>query len=391
MKAIILAAWEWTRLRPFTHTIPKPLLKIYDKSIIEHNLEQIYDKVSEIIIIVKYKKELFIEKLWDNYKNTKITYIEQSEEKGTWAAIKWIDIKDDILLLNWDSIFDKSDLDKIINLDWYWCLVKQVENPCKYGIFEEKNSIAKKIIEKPTTFVWNLANLWVYKFSSNIFEIVKNIKLSLRGEYEITDAINEFIKTNKFNLITISWDFIDIWYPWDILTANSHFLHKLSKNDIKWTIEDRVTIKWNIVLEGGSILKSWTYIEWNVYVWKNTSIWPNIYIRWDTVVWDNCHLWNACEIKNTCIWDNTNIWHLSYVWDSIIWNNVNLWAWFITANLRHDNTNVKVIIRWELIDSKRRKLWIIIWDNTKTGINSMAYPWRILENNSFTLPWEIIK
>lgn len=419
MKAIILAAWEWTRLRPLTNTTPKPLIKICGKSIIEHNLENIYKHVSEIIIVVKYKKEVFFEKLWDNYKNCKITYHEQSDDKWTWAAIRWIKInchpelnsgsierkninskidsesssewQEDILILNWDSIFDKADLEEIIKLSWYWCLVQEVEDPSKYGIFKEKESYALEIVEKPSENIWNLANLWVYKFSTEIFNIVENIELSSRWEYEITDAINTFIELNKFKLISISWEFIDVWYPWDILTANQHFLNKLSISDIKWTIEDWVSIKWNIVLEEGSILKSGTYIEWNIYIWKNTSIGPNIYLRWSTVIWDNCHLGNAVEIKNSAIWDNTNVWHLSYIWDSVIWNHVNFWAWFITANLRHDSWNVKVPIKWVLTDTGRRKLWVIIWDNTKTGIKSMAYPWRVLENDSFTLPWTIIK
>jgi NDP-sugar pyrophosphorylase family protein len=61
MKAVILAAGEGSRLRPFTNTIPKPLIKIYNKPIIEHNLENIYKYVREIEIIVKYKAELIEE------------------------------------------------------------------------------------------------------------------------------------------------------------------------------------------------------------------------------------------------------------------------------------------------------------------------------------------
>ena len=391
MKAIILAAWEWTRLRPLTETTPKPLIKICGKSIIEHNLENIYKHVSEIIIVVKYKKELFLKTLWDSFKETPISYHEQSDEKGTWAAIKGITSNEDILLLNWDSIFSKEDLEKIINLEWYACLVQEVKEPSKYGIFKEEEWFATKIVEKPSENIWNLANLWVYKFSPAIFNLVENIPLSARDEYEITDAINAFIETNKFKLLTISGDFIDIWYPWDILTANKYFLDKLQESNIKWTVEDWVTIKWNIILEEGSILKSWTYIEWNVYIWKDSSIGPNIYLRGSTVIWDNCNMWSAVEIKNSSIWDNTNIWHLSYIWDSIIWNQVNIWAGFIAANLRHNNFNIRVAIKWELTATNRKKLWVIIWDNVKTWIKASSMPWRIIEANTLIMPSEIIK
>ena len=393
MIAIILAAWEGSRLKPLSNTTPKPMINIFWKSILEHNIENIYSKVSQILIVVKYKKEKIIDFFGDNYKNTPIKYINQWEEKWTWAAIKNIEIKnEDIILLNWDSIFNKDDLNKIITLKWYWSLVKKVDDPSKYGIFKQ-NSLwyATRIIEKPDTFIWDLANLWVYKFSSEIIQISKNIPISKRWEYEITDSINEFLKDNDFKLIEISWDFIDVWYPWDILWANKYFLDKLKKDQIKWTIEDNVVIKWNIILEKWALIKSWTYIEWNIYIWKNTTIWPNTYLRWSTVIWNNCKIWNAVEIKNSSIWDNTNIPHLSYIWDSIIWNNVNIWWWMITANLRHDRDNIKAIVKWELVDTKLHKLWIIIWDNVKTWIKTITYPWRVIENDIQTLPWQIIK
>ena len=392
MKAIILAAWEWSRLRPFTNTIPKPLIKIFWKSIIEHNLDIIYKYVTEIIIVVKYKEEEIKEKLWFFYKWVKITYHRQCDEKWTAAAIKWIQSSYDIIVMNSDSIFEKKDLEKILKTNWYWVLVKKVNDPSKYWIF--KLDLAWNILgikEKPKENIWNLANLWVYKFNEEIIEISENIWLSERWEYEITDAINEFVKSFPFKPYEIEWEFIDIWYPWDILTANAHFLNKLSESNIKWTIEEWVVIKWNIVLEQWAILKSWTYIEWNCYIWKDSKIWPNTYIRWNTVIWNNSKLWNAVEVKNSSVWDNTNIAHLSYFWDSIIWNNVNIGCWFVTANLRHDKANIKVPVKLKLTDTGLHKLWIIIWDNCKTWINSSSMPWRVLENDMFTNPGTIIK
>lgn len=219
MKAIILAAWKWTRLRPITLETPKPLIKILWKTILEYNIESIYNQVDEIIIVIKYLWDKIKDYLWDNYKWTKIKYHLQSDKKWTWAAISDIQLNDDILLINWDSIFYKEDIDNLINLDWYWCLVKEVETPEKYWIFKNKNWYAVEIIEKPTEDIWNLANLWVYKFNENIIDISKKIPLSSRWEYEITDSINVFLKSNKFKLITIKGDFIDIWYPEDIKKA----------------------------------------------------------------------------------------------------------------------------------------------------------------------------
>ena len=392
MKAIILAAWEGSRLRPITNTTPKPLVKIYGKSIIEYNLENIYKHVSEIIIIVKYREEDIKKHLWNNYKGTKITYKTQWEEKWTAAAIKWIESELDVIIMNGDSIFEEKDIQKIVKFNGYGALVREVENPKEYGIFkiDEDNNI-KEVVEKPQENIWNLASLWVYKFNSKIFDFIQQVEPSPRWEYEITDAINHFVKKYPFKALPIDGYFLDVWYPWDILWANSHFLDNLKISDIRWTVEEWVTIKWNIILEEWAILKSGTYIEWNVLIEKDSVIWPNTYLRWNTTIWQNCKIWNAVEIKNSSIWDNTNITHLSYVWDSIIWNNVNLWCGFKTANLRHDSAHIKVMVKWKLIDSWLKKLWIIIWDNVKTGINTSSYPGRILDTNNFTKPGDIIK
>jgi bifunctional UDP-N-acetylglucosamine pyrophosphorylase/glucosamine-1-phosphate N-acetyltransferase len=391
MKAIILAAWEGTRLRPLTNTIPKPLIQIFWKSILEHNMDIIYKFVSEIIIVVQYKKELFKEKFGNSYKWVKIIYHEQIDEKWTASALKWIKSDTDIFVINWDSIFEKDDLIKLLTFKWYWVLVKEVSDPTKYWIFElDKEKNIKKVVEKPSDFIWNLANLWVYKFAPEILEIVNSIKISLRWEYEITDAINIFVKKYPLKTFNIKWDFIDIWFSPDILTANSYFLNNINKSDIQWIVEEWVVIKWNIILEKWSILKSGTYIEWNCYIWKNTSIWPNTYLRWNTCIWNNCKIWNWVEIKNSTIWNSTNIAHLSYFWDSILWNNINVWWGYISANLRHDKANIKIMVKWKLVDTNTHKFWIIIWDNCKIWIKVSSMPWRTIENNTNIMPWKVI-
>lgn len=392
MKAVILAAGEGSRLRPFTNTIPKPLIKIYNKPIIEHNLENIYKYVREIEIIVKYKAELIEEYFWDNYKNIPISYKIQWDDKWTGAAIKWVESDMDVIILNGDSIFDKDDLKSILEYPGYAALVKKVDTPEKYWIFEvNQDNVIQKITEKPPLFIWDLANLWVYKLSNRIFDMVEKIELSDRWEYEITDALNEFADVFPFKAIVVQWKFIDVWYPWDILTSNVYYLDKLSESRIDWVIEDWVIIKWNVILEEWAILKQWTYIEGNVYIWKDSQIGPNTYIRWNTVIWKECKIWNAVEVKNSSIWDNTNIAHLSYIGDSILWNHVNIGWWFITANLRHDKANIKSLIKWELVETWLRKLWAIIWDNAKTWVHSSIMPWRVIKNDAMILPSSIVK
>jgi dTDP-glucose pyrophosphorylase len=115
----------------------------------------------------------------------------------------------------------------LYNLKWYGCLVKEVDQPEKYGIFQQnKDGTAKKIIEKPQEFIWNLANIWVYKFPANFIKIIENIEISPRWEYELPSGINKLIENIPFQLIKQEWEFIDIWYVEDIAKAEKILLNK---------------------------------------------------------------------------------------------------------------------------------------------------------------------
>ena len=391
MKAIILAAGKWTRLRPITNTTPKPLIKIAGKSILEHNLENIYTHVDEVIIITKYLEQQIKDAIWNKYKSVPIRYITQSEEKWTWAAIKWITAIDwDIIIMVGDQIFDSQDIEVLLSEKDYGCLVQKVNSPESYGIFaQDEKWYATKLVEKPQEFIWDLANISFYKINSEIFNIIQDINPSPRWEIEITDGISKFMQ--KYPLKLIEGSFMDVWSPWHILDANSIILKELQTSDIKWEIEDNVTIKGNIILEQWAILKSWTYIEWNCYFWAGSIIGPNAYIRWESVVWEWSKVWFSVELKNSHVGHNTKIPHLSYVWDSVIGNNVNLWWGFVVANLRHDKKNIKMIINGELVDTGRYKFGCVVGDNSKTWANTMVYPWRVLDTWTMTLPNEVVK
>ncbi len=207
-------------MKPLTNTIPKPLISIAWKPILTYNLEHIYKSVDEIIIVIKYLWEQIRQYFWDNFEGTKITYFEQWDDKWTAAALRWIQCSDDVFIIYWDQILEKKDYDTILNYKWYWALAKKISEPSKYWIYKlDKKWFAQELVEKPSENIWNLANIWGFKFSSEIFSIVKNIKLSSRGEYEIPDALNIFLIQNKFKIFEAEWEFIDVWCPEDIPKA----------------------------------------------------------------------------------------------------------------------------------------------------------------------------
>jgi len=230
MKAIILAAGKWTRLQPVTLDIPKAMVEVFGKSLLQHNMEKLIHYVDEFIIVVKYKKEAITEFFWIEFKWIPIRYHEQWENPGTGWALQWLKVSWDCCVLASDTIYKQSDIDLLLKTPWYWALCQEVDSPEKYGIFkinQVQNII--EVIEKPSKFIWNLASLFYLKINSKLIGLCDDLVVSPRWEYELTDAINHFVKQYNVQAVQIKHDFIDITSIEDLKTANTIIKPKLWK------------------------------------------------------------------------------------------------------------------------------------------------------------------
>jgi bifunctional UDP-N-acetylglucosamine pyrophosphorylase/glucosamine-1-phosphate N-acetyltransferase len=393
MQAVILAAGKSTRTYPLTLTKPKPLLKVANKTIIEHNLKQIEGFVDEVIIVIGYKSEMVKRFLGNKFGKVKIKYVIQNEALGNADALKLASkkIKGKFILMFGDDLYSKKDIELLLKYD-NAMLAKKVSNPECFGVLKTNRGIFCKVAEKPKRFISNLVNIGCFVFSKEIFNVLDKIKLSKRGEYELTDAYNLFAKKKKIKVVQARDYWLPLTYPWSLLEANGFILSRIVSQKGKGSkIEEGAVLKGYVVVGKNTLIKSGSYIEGPVMIGDNCVIGPNCYIRNGTTIGNNCHIGQSVEIKNSIICDNTNIAHLSYVGDSIISNNCNLGAGTITANLRHDWKNIKCKINGNLIDSGRKKLGVIMGDNCKTGTHTSFYPGIKINPECWTLPGNVVK
>ena len=389
MKCVILAAGEGKRMHPLTFTRPKVMLPIGNKPLLEWNLLNAIDAgIKEFIFVVGYKSEMVRNYFGDGEKwNVKIEYVNQGEPLGTAHAISVVEkfVKDFIVICG-DTIFGKEDFKNIVKTKDCMGLVK-VENASEYGIVELDEENVVKIYEKIDEPFTNIINGGIYHFDSKIFNYIRKTKKSLRGEFEITDSINMMVKYTKLRGIFLK-NWRDVVYPWHLLDANEEILKKINKK-IDGTFEKNTAIKGKIIVGKNSKILSGSYIEGPVVIGENCKIGPNCYIRPYTSIGNNCHIGNACEVKNSIILNNSNVPHQNYVGDSVIGENCNLGAGTKVANLRLDKGNIKVVLNGKKLDTKRRKLGMILGDNVQTGINSMMNVGAIIGNNVFIGPGSI--
>ena len=383
MKCVILAAGEGNRMHPLTYTRPKVMLPIAGKPILEWNLLNARAAgLKEFIFVVSYKSEMVREYFGDgNPWNVKINYVNQGKAMGTAHAIGTVEpFVSDYIVLSGDTIFGTNDIKQIAKKGIKIGLVK-IDNATEYGIVELKGKHVVKIYEKMEHPLSNVINAGIYHFNKHIFDFIRKTEKSPRGEFEITDSINILVSKEPMEGVFLK-EWRDVVYPWHLLDANEEVLNKL-KTKIQGTVEKNVTVKGIVVVGKGTVICSGTYIEGPVVIGNNSKIGTHCYLRPYTTIGNNCHVGNACEVKNSIIMDYSNVPHLNYVGDSIIGQHCNLGAGTTVANLRLDKNNIIVTLNGKKIDSKRRKLGMLMGDNVQTGINSIINVGTMIGNNVF--------
>ena len=230
MKAIILAAGKGVRMLPFTHDIPKVLMPVNKKPFLWYVIQNLKKAgFQDIGIVVGYKKEKIKECL-DKH-NFTATLIEQKEPLGTGHAVqqaKKFCGNESCIVLGGDNLFSEKDL-KEINKSDKWCYIvgKEEEHWQKYGVLVmDKNQNLVKIVEKPTTFGGNIINTGLYKFTPEIWPALEKIKVSERGEFELTDAISLLAQQGKVKVLRLKEYWLDLGCSEDVPKIQEFLLKK---------------------------------------------------------------------------------------------------------------------------------------------------------------------
>ncbi len=248
MKGIILAGGSGTRLAPLTNTVSKQLLPVYDKPMICYPLATLLNlDIKDILIISTPQDTPNIKGFLGDGSNygIKISYAVQKEAKGIAEAFligeKFIG-KSNVCLILGDNIFYGSEInrDRIeqklmqINSGKIGALVfaYHVSDPERYGVveFDKNEEKAISIEEKPTNPKSNLAVTGIYIYNPEVVKVTKNLTPSKRGELEITDVNNAYLKNKKLGIIKLKRGFawLDAGTPDSLLEA-SLFIHTVEK------------------------------------------------------------------------------------------------------------------------------------------------------------------
>ncbi len=314
-QAVILAAGEGQRLRPFTVTKPKAMLSIADRPILQYVVEALAQNgIRNIVIVVGYRRQQVFDYMGAGEQfGVDIVYITQERQLGTAHALAQAKdaVEGEFLILPGDNLIEADTIARFIAMKPNAVLVKKVDDTTRYGVVTAEGGLVKDIVEKPKEAKGNIINTGIYAFTTEIFVFVG-------AELDIPDVLNSMLaQGHAIGAQETEGNWLDIVYPWDILSLNDAVLRRIPAN-LGGTIEAGTSVKGLVSVGKDTLIRSNSYLVGPVVIGQNCDIGPNVCILPATSIGDNVVISPFSEIENSVIGDDVNIGPGSIIQDSVI-------------------------------------------------------------------------
>ncbi|MCP4662621.1 MAG: glucose-1-phosphate thymidylyltransferase [bacterium] len=355
MKGLILSGGKGTRLRPLTYTSAKQLVPVANKPVLFYGIESVVAAgITEIGIIVGDTVDEIRAAVGDGSRfGARVTYIEQDAPRGLAHAVMIAEDflgDDSFVMYLGDNLIAGGITSLVDEYRQLGCnaqiLLAEVPNPQQFGVAElAADNKVKRLVEKPREPRSNLALVGVYMFDSNIFESVKRIRPSGRGELEITDAIQDLIDRGyEVHPHQVRGWWKDTGKLEDMLEANRIVLESLDMKRGPRQIGEGSTIEGRVDLGDGVELVD-TLVRGPAVIGEGTRL-EHAFVGPYTSIGEDCIL-SRCEIENSIVLGGSEI---------------------RDVGLRIDGSLVGRNVRIVKTDFKPKAYRFMLGDNSEVGI-----------------------
>ena len=218
MKGIILAGGLGTRLFPLTKITNKHLLPVYDRPMIYYPIETLVRAgIDDIMIVTGGRKAGEFLSLLGNGSDFGLKHLNYTYQEGEGGIAQALGLcehwakGDSICVILGDNLIERNVRKAVSNFREQKkggkILLKEVPDPERFGVATIEGERVTKIVEKPKAPESNLAVIGIYMYDGRVFEIIKTLKPSARGELEITDVNNWYVQDGS-----LTWEILEGWW-----------------------------------------------------------------------------------------------------------------------------------------------------------------------------------
>ncbi len=314
-QAVILAAGEGQRLRPFTVLKPKVMIHIANKPILQYVIEALaLNGVRHIVMVVGYRKEQVQDYFGSGETlGVEIDYIVQRQQLGTAHALRQARdvVGDSFLVLPGDNIIKPDTIAQLVEAKPGIILVKRQENISKYGVVTVKKGMVEEIVEKPQEATSKLVNTGIYVLDRGILEFIEE-------EGELPMVLKNMV-TRGYRIAAQETDdtWLDAVYPWDILRLNDIALGAISQS-VAGTVEKGVTLKGAVSIGRGTVVRAGCYLVGPLIIGEDSEIGPHACIFPATSIGDQVTISPFSQVRNSAIGNGARIGPGSILEDTIV-------------------------------------------------------------------------
>jgi len=317
-QAVILAAGEGQRLKPFTRYKPKVMIPIANRPILQYVVEALEKNgIHDIVIVVGYRREQIYDFFGagDRF-GVKIDYVVQEQQVGTAHALKQAadKVAGDFLVIAGDNIVDTAIIGGLLKVEAPCMVIKEQENVSKYGVVVLEDGMVRQVLEKPARAPTNLVNTGIYRLNREVFDYIGE-------ETRLTAVLQRMVNEGRGIGACKTEDvWLDVVYPWDILNLNSLALQNIPPS-MAGRVEENVVIKGPVSIGKGSVIRANTYIVGPVAIGSGCDVGPSVCVFPGTSVGNNVSIFPFSELRNSVIADGVQLGSGSAIHDSVIDKN----------------------------------------------------------------------
>ena len=305
-QAIILAAGEGQRLRPFTAGRPKVMLKVGGKPVLEYVIEALRDSgIRDIVIVSGYHREQIYDRFGGGAAlGVHISYCLQEQQAGTAHALAQAtgDAGDRFLVLPGDHYIDYRTLREICRADTpaVATAVVSEELTVRYGVLDVADGVVRSVVEKPREPCCAPVSTGIFAFDRSVFDY-------LDGEADIPGAINRMTGDGiGIAAVPVNGPWLDIVFPGDILTLNAYLLQKIQRMEDGIT-EENVVVRGAVSVGAGARICSGVYLTGPASIGEGCYIGPGAVIGPYSCVGSNTRIGPQCVVENAVIGDDVEM------------------------------------------------------------------------------------